>query len=73
MSVTIRLPNGDVEVVQDCPRDVTCKQVVVDWGLIEVPADGWVVVHDGACVDERPVAEFEGRTLLIKARTCGPG
>lgn len=64
MSINIRMPNGVVEVVQDCPRDVTCKQCVVGLHreLLEgdFDTDRLVVLHDGVCVDERPLAEFDG-------------
>lgn len=65
MPITFVLPNGDTEVVNDFPANVTCQQYITDQAVVELPADALEVLHNNTRVNEQPLAKFDGQKLHI--------
>jgi hypothetical protein len=66
MSITVMKIDGTTEVIEPIPG--TCRDALIEKGIYAGPPNSIKVTCDGDDVSDRPIAQYDGRKLMIQPK-----
>jgi len=64
MSITILKMDGSTEITEPVPG-VTCKQAMIDKGIVSAPPQAFTVNFENRNVDNEPLSNYDNKKLSI--------